>query len=71
MIGLRGEKPGARRGIAEEEAVHDRKAERTAEAEPEERPAPAAQRDEQPNAYDGEKHAETDARAARERERES
>ena len=69
VIGLRRKEACARRGIAEEETVDDRETKRTANPEPKEGLGPSANREKQPKADNRENHAETDARATRERKR--
>ena len=69
MVGLGEEEPFARRRIAEEKAVDDHEAKRAAKPKPKERPTHAAEREEKREANNRENHAETDARATRERKR--
>ena len=69
VVGLRRKETCARRGIAEEKAVDDHEAKRAAKPKPKERPTHAAEREEKREANNRENHAETDARATRERKR--
>ena len=71
VVGLCGKKPSARGGIRKKEPVDGGKTDHAADAEPEERPTHALEREKEREANDWEDDAETDASARGKRKREA